>query len=182
MPRSFVFVLVLLLLSLGLNVKLGWKVKELTPVPQPDKTLGVQVAGFTASGLDGKTTEISFKSDKPTIIYFINPMCMWCKANAASFNTLANALADRARILVLSRSADKMDRFLADAPQSGKEVLIVNSQKLIDDLGLTATPQTFVINTAGRVEHHWVGAYDHQNRTEIEKLFKVHLPEIKPPA
>jgi peroxiredoxin len=182
MPRSFVFVLVLLVLSLGLNVRLGWKVKELTPVPQPDKAIGVQVAGFTASDLEGKTTDISFNTGKPTVIYYMNPMCMWCKANAASFNTLAHALSERARILVLSRSADNIDRFLADTPQSGNKVLIVNSQKLIDDLGLTATPQTFVINSAGRVEHHWVGAYDRQNRTEIEKFFSVRLPDIKPPA
>ena len=74
-----------------------------------------------------------------------------------------------------------MEQFLAYAHLQDP-VLIVKSQKVIHDLGLTATPQTFVINTAGRVEHHWAGAYAGQNSLEIEKAFGLHLPEVKPPA
>ncbi len=182
MPRSFVFVLVLLMVSLGLNVTLALKVKGMAPHPAPDNKIGIQAAPFTATDLQGHTTDVSFNIGKPTLIYYIDPQCRWCRANATNFDILANALAQRVRVVILSTSTEKMDQFLADTHPPDNSVLIVKSPEIIRVLGLTATPQTFLVNSAGRVEHHWVGAYDHQNRTEIEKLFNVHLLDTKAPS
>jgi peroxiredoxin len=141
----------------------------------------MQVESFSATDLAGQTTDLLFNTGKPTLIYYIDPECRWCKANAASFNTLARKLASNSRVLVLSSRGDKMENFLAETHPPDNRVLIVKSEKAIHDLGLTGTPQTFFINAAGRLEHHWTGAYDLQNRTDIERTFKLRLPEIIEP-
>jgi peroxiredoxin len=176
MPRSFLFVLALLALSLGLNIELAWKIKRIqAPAPPPNK-VGVQVRAFSATDLDGHARDISFNTVRPTLIYYIDPECHWCKENSTSFATLAQAIENRARVLILSRRTNRMKEFLA-GNHLPVPVLIVNSQMVIADLGLTATPQTFVINANGRVEHHWYGAYIGETRAEIEKAFAVHLPD-----
>ena len=179
MPRSFLFVLVLLSLSLGLNVKLAWQVKATTSPPQHTK-VGVQVPSFSATDLEGHTADLSFNTGKPTLIYYIDPECRWCKANAASFSTLAHLIGNKVQVMVLSKRAEKMGQFLAESHSPEARVLIINSQRLIHDLSLTGTPQTFFVGATGRVEHHWLGAYSGHNRTDIEKTFDVHLPDVSP--
>lgn len=183
MPRSFLFALVLLSLSLGLNVTLAWRVKELTPrvtMSAPTK-VGVQVGAFEASDLEGHIKTFSFNTGKPTLIYYIDPECHWCKANSLSFRTLANAIRNKVRVVMLSQRTQNMQQFMADT-HPADSVFIIKSSKLIHDLGLTATPQTFLIDTAGRVQNHWYGAYTGHSRTELEKTFDLHLPDVKPRA
>ena len=183
MPRSFLFVLALLTVSLGLNVNLSWKVKELgSLVPKlPPNKVGVQLNSFSASDLEGHVANVSFNTGKSTLIYYVDPECHWCKANANSFRTLTKALAGKSRVIILSQRAATMDQFLAET-HSPDPVLIIKSQKVIRDLGLSATPQTFFVNAAGRVEHHWLGAYIGNNSAEIQKTFGLHLPNVKSPS
>ena len=181
MPRSFLFVLTLLTFSLGLNIDLAWKIKTMrSPGPPPSK-VGMQVGHFTATDQEGHLTDVSFNAGKPTLIYFIDPECHWCKANSASFATLARAIDGRVRVLILSRRAEKLEQFL-NVSRPPATVLILNSGQLIRDLGLTGTPQTFVVNASGRVEQHWLGAYTGHTRAEIEKTFGLNLPELKDPS
>lgn len=158
MPRSFVFVLALLALSLGLNVELAWKMRRLQTPESPPTKVGAQVGPFTATDMEGHARDISFNTVKPTLIYYIDPQCRWCKANSASFDALARAIDNKVRVVILSRRADRMEEFLA-SNHPPVPILILNSAALIHDLDLTATPQTFVVNPKGRVEHHWYGAY-----------------------
>ena len=180
MPRSFLFVLTLLTISLGVNVDLAWKIKKITSPITPNK-VGVKVSRFAATDIDGHPTEVSFDTGKPTLIYFIDPECKWCKANSPSFATLAQALDGKMRVMILSSRREKLGEFLGSNRPAG-DVLVVNSSRLKDDLGLIATPQTFIVDTNGRVEHHWPGAYAGETRTQIEKALNLQLPETKAPS
>src|SRR5437016_2341591 len=182
MPRSFMFVLTLLTISLGLNVDLAWKIRKITsPAPMPNK-VGKQVSRFAATDIDGHPTEVSFDTGKPTLIYFIDPQCRWCKANSPSFDTLARAVDEKMRVMILSSRREKLREFLGANRPPGGVALVVNSGPIMKDLGLVATPQTFVVDTKGRVVHHWVGAYSGQTRAQIEKEFGLRLPEPKQPS
>jgi peroxiredoxin len=180
MPRSFLFVLTLLTISLGLNVDLAWKIKKITS-PLPPNKVGVKVSHFAATDINGHPTDVSFNMGKPTLIYFIDPECKWCKANTSSFSTLAQALDGKMRVIILSSRREKLNEFLNNN-RPAADVLVVNSSRLKDDLGLIATPQTFVVDTNGRVEHHWAGAYSGETRTQIEKALNLQLPETKAPS
>lgn len=174
MPRSFVFVLVLLSISLCGNVGLGWRVQQLqTPAPPPVK-VGTIVQPFTTTDLSGRSKSISFESGQ-TLIYYIGPECGWCKDNAASFDALLRLIGNKMRIIVLSQKAEKWTECstITHLPTS---ILVVNSTKIIKNLDLTSTPQTFIINDQGRVEHHWYGVYIGDTRTQIEKTLNLQLP------
>ena len=176
MPRSFVFALCLLTLSLGLNVTLAWKVRQVqVPKPPPTK-VGVRVSSFAATDLVGHARNVSFENGKPTVIYYIDPECHWCKANAASFEALARAISGRMSVVVLSRRSEKID-LLFSGSHPDMSVLIVNSGSITRELDLGATPQTFVVSTTGRVEHHWYGAYGGETRRQIEEALEIDLPE-----
>lgn len=176
MPRSFVFVLSLLTVSLGFNVSLAWKMKQMQTPGSPPNKVGVQMSSFTAADLEGHAKDISFDTGKPTLIYYIDPECRWCKSNTASFDALARAIDNKVTVVVLSRRAEKVKEFLG-ANRLNVPVLILNSPKVIKNLDLTATPQTFAIDAKGRVENHWYGAYIGETRADIERTFRVRLPE-----
>lgn len=182
MPRSFIFVLALLVGSLGLNLKLAWQLKALQPPIRLDKTLGKHVGNFQAADLAGGVRNISFDVGKSTLVYYIDPECKWCKANAKSFNKLANkAELDDVRVIVLSPRAEKMEEFLSESHLPPDKVYVLRTDSLSRELGLTGTPQTFLVGANGKVERHWIGAYDGHNRNEIEKTFNLNLPDITEP-
>ena len=144
--------------------------------------LGKHPAPIDAQDLTGQDVHITFDDGKTRLIYFVDPDCGWCRANASAFRTLSTVAQKSLSVIVMTKRTEHLDKFLEETRIPKNEILVIRATATMRDLDLIATPQTFLIAGNGEILSHWTGAYDHQNKKEIEKRFGVKLPDINDPT
>jgi len=145
------------------GVRVGTKLP--TPLPVADQ--------------DGRQVSLNFAEDaRPTVLYVLSPLCGWCKRNEDNVKALAADAGSRFRFIGLSVEAKDLKDYIAQG-HAPFPVYVVRSQDQIRQLHLDGTPETIVVNSTGRVERSWEGAYQSNNQQEIEKFFQVKLPGLK---
>ena len=182
--RGLVCLFVALGGSLTLNVLMGRELQRQT-VAGESRMAGIRegtsLPSIEALDLDGRAVSVVFASEKPTVLYVLSPTCVWCQRNEKNIIELARKSATRYRFIGLSTGGDlkELNEYLKRSPLPF-DVFFVESAQAATELELGVTPQTAVIDRNGKVEHSWQGAYDGPTAQEIEAMFGVALPGLRP--
>jgi len=144
---------------------------------------GDVVPEFVAAETGGTQATVALAgSERPTLIYVFSPTCHWCGRNWLNVNALAGRLRQSHRIIGVSLSA----RRLAEYAQKARIPFPVYSVDMERPLGpdkklfSAATPETLLVDTNGKVQRIWRGAYADLTKREMETYFGVSLPGLIP--
>jgi hypothetical protein len=174
-----VVVVTVLSVSLGLNVYQGLKLKGAF-APATGVRAGMRFPHrLRLLDQDSKPAELNFAQDsRPTVLYVLSPLCGWCKRNEANIKALTAQAGARFRFVGLSIVDTNLKDYVAQN-HAPFPVYLVSSQQQVQDLHLGGTPQTVVVDSSGKVEKAWSGAYLASNQKEIERFFETTLPGLQ---
>lgn len=105
--------------------------------------------------------------------YFLN--CPYCNQNAPEVNSVASMFADDSRVQVLDVGVDRDDSSYATwikKHNPNHPVLKDSSRKLIQQLGTSGYPSTYVINCKGKIVESTEGAWGDEEREAIVSAVK----------
>jgi peroxiredoxin len=183
-PASVALVVPALVFSVALNVALASRAgsqrvlieeirRQYTPLRNQT------VPGFSAGTLGGDPVRVEYgEADVPTVLYFFQPHCEWCRRNHAAFEALVAGAGDRYRVLAVSLGRDGLERFLAECPTAAT-VLVDLDPSTVAAYDAGGTPQTMVVSREGTVLENWRGAFTGDQRRQIEARLGVTLPETE---
>jgi peroxiredoxin len=137
---------------------------------------GDSVPDIRGRSAAGELIDIRFANGaRPTILYYFDPHCPWCKRNAANFNALVSAVQSRYNVLAYTAVLLNLNEYRT---QTGLSVPVItdDATDIRRLLKLHGTPQTMVVGSDGKVVKNWEGAYSGATLTDIEKYFSVSLP------
>jgi peroxiredoxin len=144
---------------------------------------GDVIPELQATGADGRRTTIALAGQQqPTVIYVFSPTCHWCTRNWQNVNMLAGRLRESHRMVGVSLSA----RELAGYIRKVKVGFPVYSADIDKPVGSGkkefsgATPQTVLVDTNGKIQRIWSGAYFDATGREMEAFFGVSFPGLTP--
>lgn len=170
--------IVVLALSLGFNVYLAGRVNFHAPEPTVPIKAGAKLPSpLPLLGVNGKQALLAFHDARPTVIYVFSPLCPWCKRNEENIKTLVAKDGGGYRFVGLSTLDTNLKQYIA-AGHAPFPVYLIKSQAQMRKLGLIGTPETIVVNSNGRVEKVWQGAYVGTSATDVEHFFGVKLPGL----
>lgn len=166
---------IVLLVSLSLNVALGARLRARNAAPPAADGTPATVPPIDVRSLDGANVPVRYGADAPpTILYYFNSACGWCRRNWDAVAALERQTRGRYRFIALTGEA-------AVAAPSGlprgtiHTALGVRARRLH---GFSGTPHTMVISPEGRVLQSWPGAYTGATKRAVERFFKVDLPAV----
>ena len=166
--------------SLSFNVYQALEMRGAFVPSPPEVRVGTKIpTPFAVTDPDGKSVALNFADDsRPTVIYVLSPLCGWCKRNEANIKAVVAQAGSKFRFVGLSIASQNLKEYVAEK-HAPFPVYLVNSADEIKKLNLGSTPQTLLVNSSGRVEKAWAGAYVEKNRTQVEKFFGVNLPGLQ---
>lgn len=178
-----IFLVSLLGLSLLGNVLLGWKVKSINQDASirssyyAQSIIGTKIGQLNVINLSGEKTLISLADRQPTILYIFRPHCKWCGLNLPEILSLNQQRGSQFRFIGISTTADDLKPYLNKSPLPFP-VYVASSPEEVAKLHVVGTPQTIEISRDGKVEQNWIGVYEHDTATSIEKQLQVKLTSL----
>jgi hypothetical protein len=150
-------------------------------VTHPNRELplkaGDRLPSIVLEDVDEHPFDLNWKADsRATLLYAFRPDCVWCSRNLAGVKALA-AGTSRYRFLGISVSRKGLKDYLAHT-QLNFPVLVAPDAGTTQRLRVSGTPQTILVSTDGTVRNVWFGAYGAQNKTALEKVFRLTLPRV----
>lgn len=152
---------------------LGWKLWSLrgderracTQLGSNEKHVVKPIKDYVFRTPDGRSQKLSSFAGKTLVINFWSTWCSTCKEEKKSFVPVANRYADDSDVQFLSVvSGQGWESFPNMVEDFSIPVLIdppANDESLgtiAKELGMTAVPETFVINKRGEVVYHYISA------------------------
>jgi hypothetical protein len=129
---------------------------------------------------DGVLQQINWRS-RPSVLYYFDPHCVWCKRNAAAFGSLVMRLGSRYQVYAYTASVDGLPEFVQSTHLNVRVITDYPLNKVREQLKLRGTPQTLWIGADGKLIKTWEGAYIGSVKDQIERAFSVRLPELITP-
>lgn len=169
--------LTLLIATLATNVYLVRRTPP-TAEPVPQLKVGAKVPEFTASRLGGGELAVRYTS-KPVILYVFNPACHWCERNLDNVNAVAMATRAEYQFIGVSLTESDLEQYVRDK-HIAWEVASRVPGPAFEAFRMGATPETIVVGTGGTVLHVWQGAFGGTIAADIQHVFGVRLPGLKP--
>lgn len=173
-----------LLLSAGLNVTLAVRVsQQRTAIEQGAGEdllqIGRRVDPFDAKDTGGRAVRFDAQDEgRPTVLYSFQPGCGWCERNHEALLALHSQLSDRYRFIGISLSEDHLTETLEDYPLPFEVVSNVDKE-FIEAYQLGGTPRTLVLDSQGKIEASYYGAYVGGTRRQVISRFDVDLPVVR---
>lgn len=161
--------------SVTLNIVQGRQLAIARDLPDERAIVGSRVAPLRGFDTQGAPMTVRYDSgNRPTILYYFNPECGWCKKNEVSVAALRRQTADRYRFIAVTATAAESvaER---DALAELSPMWRANADQL-RAYRLSGTPHTLVVSTDGLVLQSWPGAYRGRLHAELERYFHVDLP------
>ena len=172
----------LLMCSLGVNVLLCHRLLSSQALVDHLTTLSVgeTITPFDARLESGEIRHIGWGGKKLTLIYYFDPLCVWCQRNVEEFRALISHLDKQTEVYSSTANLVGLQEYKRVARHTA--VVITDTQQDIRRmLRLNGTPQTIVVDASGRVVKNWEGVYTGSIRNDIENDFHVKLPETLQP-
>jgi peroxiredoxin len=182
--------LALLALSLSFNVLIAFRFTMAgSNTPQlnatnanraPAPAVGSAMPPVMVHRLGGGSEAITWGGQaRPTLLYVFTPSCRWCGRNAKNLKALADRIKDSHRIVGLSLDPDvEAVGAYARAHEMNFPIYIRPHGEAVAAYRFGATPQTFLLDSSGKLVHSWIGAYAGPVGEEIKGVFEVELPGL----
>lgn len=153
------------------------------PPPPPPLVAGMQFPDLV--GWDERGEPITLRlmrTDRPTVLYVMTPGCDWCRRNRGNFLALATERGGDYKIVLLSLAQHGFREYVDGIRPGWGEIDVQPFTGLTLEerrtLGLQGTPMTIVLDTQGRVEASWLGAYTQRIVPAVENFFLVRMPGL----
>lgn len=177
---------VLLIVSVLINGALFWQIrdkdKQIEKLDRDyDYNLGIlpgqPVPPLALLDQSGNAAEISYKDQRPTILYVFTEDCPWCDRNLDSLKALRKHTDGKYRFVGVSLKKDGLAEYIK---QHQLDFEIFHSPKRTSyvEYKMAGTPQTFVISPDGYLVKMWSGAFGSRTKEEMEEFFEVKLPDV----
>lgn len=175
----------ILVASIGLNL---WQTLQLRAardavLPARDEpSVGQTMPDLVAVPAGSTTaTRVPITNDVPTIVYAFTHACGWCSSNIANIRHLAKATRGRYRVIGVSLLPGDPQTYAVNN-QLGFPVYYSPDSATVDAYRFSRIPHTLVVDTSGRVQGSWYGAYADILEEEVLDFFKLEsLPGLVPP-
>jgi peroxiredoxin len=172
--------------SIGTNV---YVLRRPAPIAQAEtERLPLLAAGTQLQEITGRNDRADLVrvplagTDRPTLLYFVKPTCIWCTRNRSNFAEIVKQRSDEYNIVFVSLNdsgfAAYVQRQRPDWGDARVTTLTGLSAKMKTDLLLGATPQTMIVDRSGKLLHNWIGAYTRSTLIAVENLFLVQMPGL----
>ena len=115
------------------------------------------IAKFSVIGMDGRMVTYDTQANKATVVVFVSTRCPISNAFNFRINALYTQFSDRVRFVVVDSNANESPEEIvahAKAMEYDFPVFQDLDNSLADLLGAKATPDSFVIDSHGRVVYH----------------------------
>jgi hypothetical protein len=177
-------ILGLLAISVSLNVAMGsvlysrYREGVVAARLRSGAAVGDRVSVLELQSLEGAATRIDYRV-QPLLVYVMNPSCVWCDRNLQNISALAPVAAKRYRLVAISTEpTPEIVRAYVQKSGFTLPTYVRPSSETVVSLAIGSTPQTLLIDTNGRVEKAWPGAYIAGIATDIESFFELKLPGL----
>jgi hypothetical protein len=169
-------VYVLLVTSVSLNVLQAERLRR-GPERPLAPIVGAQVPAFDVIASDARRVTVDYASaNRPTILYYFSPSCIWCQRNWNSVAALERATRGRYRFLAITAAGDDVRRGFAQTVPVPTYWGLGDTERRA--YRFNGTPQTLVVSGDGRVLRSWAGAYSSGLKRDVERYFDVALPDL----
>ncbi len=172
------FLLALLGVSLAGNVYLYRNRWERPPDAVRSLHAGDTVPALSALTPDGKTLTLTYDRH-PAVLYVFSPSCVWCERNLDNAEAVRTGTGDKFEFVAIAFD----DKGLGDYIQKRHlpwTIATGLSPEVRAAYGISATPETIVVDVGGRVHSAWIGAYGDSVAREVQGVLGVTLPGLRP--
>lgn len=175
-----------LLLIAGLCVISGFLIKQnrdlKTVIARMDKQqflqLGDQVRPFAGIALSGLEQNINYAKSSKTVLMVFQPLCPACERTVPYWRAIeAAARTDEFQVFgVTLGDGPRSSEFLASSGMNLETLVEIDAgTKALYKLNLT--PLTIVVDSSGKVEKIWPGAFNRETKPDVERYFGISVAD-----
>ncbi|HEX6324377.1 MAG TPA: hypothetical protein VFZ36_11675 [Vicinamibacterales bacterium] len=145
--------------------------------------VGAQLRGITGRNDRADLVRVPLAgTNRPTMLYFVTPTCIWCARNERNFAEIVKQRSDEYHIVFVSLNESGFSAYVHRNQPLWSDARVTTltglSTETKTDLLLGATPQTMIVGRDGKLLHNWVGAYTRNTLIAVENLFLVQMPGL----
>ncbi len=141
----------------------------------PSAQIGKKAHPFTITTFKGKTLSLEDLKGRPVIVNFWASWCVSCRAEAHVIESAHNKYTPKGAVFIGIAINDTRKASLAFIAKYGKTYNLAPDDELGTislDYGVTAVPETFLIDKQGLIVHKVLGPVD---RKTLEGFLNEHL-------
>lgn len=172
-------------LLLALNIALIQQNRELkarlaVPPPLLQVPAGTQMPDLQGFDPDGKPVELHYGKDQRQVLVFVfSPTCPFCEQNWPKWEQVIASLdPSRVRPAGVDVSSTATDNFISRHRMAAMPVFVKVDPAVRMSYRFQLTPQTILLDSAGKVEKVWTGVLNDSSMAEL----KQHLARNKTAA
>ncbi len=175
MTKKLLFVLGFLLVGGIFAVMFYGLFYASNPSDIPSAQIGKQAHPFTITTFDGQTITLADLKGKPVVLNFWASWCVSCRQEAHILETAHQRYTPQGIVFIGIAINDTRDASLAFIHRYGKTYFLAPDDELGSislDYGVTAVPETFLIDENGMIIEKVLGAID---RNTLQRFIDEHL-------
>lgn len=178
---AFLVVAVAALLAVNLLLLAQNRRLKASVAAQPETTTlrrGTTVPAFQGRTWLGEEIRVDFDTQR-RVLFFFSPECHWCKETRSVWDEIVRTM-DRSRYqpVAIATEPDGAQEFVVGTSLETIPLLVDFPEGLLKQYDIEIVPQTIVVDSSGRIEHAWAGAFREADERALEDLFGTDLQPI----
>lgn len=175
----------MLIVGLGVTnvllIKQNRDLKALIARGQPEFLKpGQQVATLAADTLSGQRRVVDYGSRPKTVLFVFSPQCSACERTAPYWRKVVEAsFRNQYQVFGVSLGDATRSNSFLDSNGLKLETLFDIDPETRAAYKFTLTPLTIVVDSNGRVEKIWPGAFSQQTKPDVEEYFGISVNDGK---
>jgi peroxiredoxin len=164
------------ILLLSVNIALVHQNSQLKarlalPPPELEATVGAQVPNLRGMDLEGNPAEVLYgKDSRKVLVLVFSPTCPFCDQNWSRWQQVISSL-DRSSVrpVAVDVTSTTTAGFVAQHQLASLPVFLKVDPRVTVDYHLQLTPQTILVDPAGRVEKVWTGVLNDSALADLQQ-------------
>lgn len=147
------------------------KARLALPPPALEVPAGTQVPDLRGVDPEGKQVELAYgKDSRSTLVLVFSPTCPFCDQNWPGWQRVISSL-DRSAVrpVAVDVTSATTAGFISLHHLDGMPVLLKVDPRATVDYRFQLTPQTILVDHAGKVEKVWTGVLNDSSLTELQQ-------------
>jgi hypothetical protein len=148
------------------------KTRLALPPPELEAARGAQMPDLRGFDLAGKPVEVLYGKDPRKVLVLVySPTCPFCDQNWPKWQAMITSLDPSVvRTVAVDVSSSSSEAFLQQHQLAGLPVFEKVDPQATVNYRFQLTPQTILVDPAGKIERVWTGVLNDSALTEIKQL------------